>query len=106
MPDLSAQHLVLWELTHKSRSHRGTYVDTLKKENGAKDIGELMGLPSWSAKGVSDHKQKALALVVVKSILEAVRLTSSNYFKSQNRSQKWIQHPKISMGTCIALVLG
>ena len=81
-------------------------MDTLKKENGAKDIGELMGLPSWSAKGVSDHKQKALALVVVKSILEAVMLTSSNYFKSQNRSQKWIQHPKISINTCITLVLG
>ena len=46
-PELSTQKLLLWEPTHGHRRPGGqktTYVDTLKRDTGAANVGELASL--------------------------------------------------------------
>ena len=46
-PELSAHDLVLWEPTHGQKNRGGqksTYLDTLKRDTGAENIGELASL--------------------------------------------------------------
>ena len=61
-PELSAQPLVLWEPTHGRRGRgrpKATFVDTLKRDTGARDAGELATLMSdrdvWRKEVVGRH---------------------------------------------------
>ena len=61
-PELSAQPLVLWEPNHGRRGRgrpKATFVDTLKRDTGARDAGELATLMSdrdvWRKEVVGRH---------------------------------------------------
>ena len=61
-PELSAQALVLWEPNHGRRGRgrpKATYVDTLKRDTGARDAGELATLMGdrdvWRKQVVGRH---------------------------------------------------